>query len=163
ILDPKELANLAELNLRASRKAIEAAAAEPALRYAKAGLALLSEQDWERRYELTRDLHSSAVESAFTCADLEMVQTLSATFLRHARTPLDEARVRRIEAQVALAQMRVDEAIDVLTDLLSRIGFPLPSPPTPEAIAEEMRRTEAALSAHAIEDLVRLPRCADAA
>ncbi|WP_438021202.1 AAA family ATPase [Sorangium sp. So ce315] len=159
ISDPAEIEELARLNLRAARKALDAAATEPALRYAQAGIALLSEQDWELRYDLARDLHDCGIEAAFGCAALDKVQAFSAALLRHARTPLAEARVRRIEGQVLYAQMRVTEAIDTFAHLLARLGFPLPSPVTPEATAEEMRRAEEALAACGIENLVDLPRC----
>ncbi|WP_437617414.1 trifunctional serine/threonine-protein kinase/ATP-binding protein/sensor histidine kinase [Sorangium sp. So ce1151] len=159
ISDPAEIEELARLNLRAARKALEAAATEPALRYAQAGIALLSEEDWETWYELARDLHDCGIEAAFGCAALDTVQSLSAALLRRARTPLEEARVRRIEGQVLYAQMRATEAIDTFSLLLARLGFPLPSPATPEAIAEEMRRTEEALAACGIENLIALPRC----
>ncbi|WP_437751024.1 trifunctional serine/threonine-protein kinase/ATP-binding protein/sensor histidine kinase [Sorangium sp. So ce1389] len=159
ISDPAEIEELARLNLRAARRALESAATEPALRYAQAGIALLSEQDWELRYELARDLHDCGIEAAFGCAALDTVQGFSAALLRHARTPLAEARVRRIEGQVLYAQMRVTEAIDTFAQLLARLSFPLPSPVTPDAIAAEMRRTEEALAACGIEELVGLPRC----
>ncbi|WP_437616879.1 AAA family ATPase [Sorangium sp. So ce834] len=162
ISDPVEVEELALLNLRAARKALGAAATEPALRYAKAGIALLSEQSWERG-ELARDLHDRGVEAAFCCAEFETSQALSAALLRRARTPVEEARVRRIEAQILLAQGRMAEAIDTLADLLARVGFPLPSPATPEAVADEMRRTEEALAGRAIESLVELPPCTDEA
>ncbi|MGK3993478.1 trifunctional serine/threonine-protein kinase/ATP-binding protein/sensor histidine kinase [Sorangium sp. So ce1024] len=163
ISDPTEIEELARLNLRAAQKALEAAATEPALRYAQAGIALLSEQDWEIRHELARDLHDCGIEAAFGCAAIDTVQRLSAALLRHARTPLAEARVRRIEGQVLFAQMRVTEAIDTFAHLLARLGFPLPSPATPDAIADEMRRTEEALAACGIENLVGLPRCTNEA
>ncbi|MGK4004041.1 AAA family ATPase [Sorangium sp. So ce1036] len=162
ISDPVETNELARLNLRAARKALDAAAAEPALRYARAGIALLSEQDWERD-DVARDLHDRGVEAAFCCADFETSQSLSAALLRHARTPVEEARVRRIEAQVLVAQGRMAEALEILADLLARLSFPLPSPATPETVAEEMRRTEDALAGRAIEELAHLPRCTDEA
>lgn len=162
IAGPAEAEELSRLNLRAARRALGAAAAAPALRYVKAGIALLSEQDWERS-DVARDLYDVGIEVAHSCADLELVQTWSAELLRRARTPLDEARVRRIEAQVLYAQARPTEALDTLADLVSRIGFPLPAPASPEATADEMRRTEEALADRSIEDLVHLPRCTDGA
>lgn len=163
ISDPGELEQLAHINLRAARKALSAAAAQPALAYVRAGLALLSEEDWECRYDLARDLHDAGIEAAFACADLETVQGLSAVFLARARTPLEEARVRRVEGKVLHAQMRIVEAIDTYADLLRRLGFPLPSPVTPEAIGAEMQQAEEGLAARSIESLVSLPRCTDEA
>ncbi|XXX82433.1 ATP-binding protein [Sorangium sp. So ce134] len=63
----------------------------------------------------------------------------------------------------AARKARLTEALDALADLLARIGFPLPEPAAPGAVAEEMRRTEEALAGCTIEDLVRLPRCTDEA
>jgi predicted ATPase/signal transduction histidine kinase/tRNA A-37 threonylcarbamoyl transferase component Bud32 len=159
----EERDELAHLNLRAARRALKEAAFERAQGYARAGLALLTEEDWTRRYELARDLHACGIESAFARADFESVHTLAAPLLRHARTPLEEARVRRIEGQVLYAQMRLAQAIDAFANLLGRLGFPLPSPATPAAIGEEMRRTHEALATRELEELARLPHCADEA
>lgn len=161
IVDPGELDELAHLNLQAARKALKAAAAQQALGFVRAGLGLVEETDWQRRYALTLGLHSVGAEAAFLCGDYDAVATLSRPLLRHAQGVLDELPVRRLEGQICFAQQRPREAIDIYLDILHRLGVDLPREPTPEDVANELQAITTLLGDRPVEALLDLPICED--
>ncbi|HEX2567969.1 MAG TPA: AAA family ATPase [Polyangia bacterium] len=161
IVEADTLDELAHLNLRAARKALKAAAAQQALGLVRAGLGLVEEGDWQRRYALMLDLHGVGAEAAFLCGDFDAVAALSRPILRHARGVLDELTARRLQGQICFAEQRPREAIDIYLDILQRLGVELPREPTPEDVASELRATAALLGDRPVEALLDLPRCED--
>jgi histidine kinase len=160
--DAAERIGLAELDLAAARKALKAAAAQPALGYARAGMALLGEDDWEARYELVRDLHVKAAEAAFLCGEIESFDELAGIVLARARDVMDRAVIWKLQGQVHYAQQRFQDALDTYLRALEQMGFALPAQATPEEVGRQMQATAQALGGRAVEDLPELPECTDA-
>src|SRR5262249_42196713 len=67
---PEERAQVAELNLIAGKRARAATAYSSALNYFAAGGALLTAEDWERRYALTFALELHRAECEFLTGEL---------------------------------------------------------------------------------------------
>jgi predicted ATPase/signal transduction histidine kinase len=152
---------LARLNLQAAHKALKAAAARPALGYARAGLALLDQGDWQARYELVRDLHIEAAGAAFVGGDLETLDELAATVLAHARDVMDKVAIWKLQGQVCYAQQRFQEGIDIYLHALGEIGVALPARVAPEDRTHAMQATAAALGERDIDELHTLPACTE--
>jgi predicted ATPase/signal transduction histidine kinase len=152
---------LARLNRQAAHKALKAAAARPALGYARAGLALLDGGDWQAGYELVRDLHLEAAGAAFVGGELETLDELAAAVLAHARDVMDKVAIWKLQGQVCYAQQRFQEGIDIYLHALGEIGVALPARVAPEDRTQAMQATAAALGERVIDDLHALPACAE--
>lgn len=159
---PEELDALADLNLQAARRAMRSAAAQRALDYARAGIALLREEDWTRRYALALELHVTGAQAAFERAELETLEALSRAALQHTREPMDEVPLRLLEAQVHYSQQRYAAGLHTCVQALRRLGFDMPETATPEEIAHELKVTRELLGERPVESLLELPVCTDA-
>ncbi|MCP3140977.1 trifunctional serine/threonine-protein kinase/ATP-binding protein/sensor histidine kinase [Pyxidicoccus xibeiensis] len=157
--DAAELDALAGLNLRAARRALQGAAAQRALEHARVSISLLGAQDWEQRHAFCWDVYMAALEAAFLCSDLETFAALAKVLLAHARTLLDEIKVRRLEGQLLFFQQRTDDALRLYLDVLRRLGHALPHAPGPEDIGRELQATAQLLGNRPIEELAGLPEC----
>ena len=72
ITSPEEREQVAELNLRAGKRAKAATAYASALQYFTAGRALLAENEWERCYQLTFDLELNSAECEYLTGELRV-------------------------------------------------------------------------------------------
>ena len=72
IASPEEREQLAEFNLQAGRRAKSSAAYASALAYLTAGAALLPQDSWERRHELTYALELDRAECEFLTGALAL-------------------------------------------------------------------------------------------
>lgn len=70
-----DAAELAHLNLRASKKAVKQSAFEGAAKYTAIGIRLLGEQGWTKHYDLTLDLHRVGAHSECYIGNYETVET----------------------------------------------------------------------------------------
>lgn len=165
IEDRIECRQLARLNLRAADKALKAAAAQPAISYARTGIELLGPEAWSEDYQLTRDLHLEGCKAAFVGADMDLLRQLSATALERARTPIDRAQIWKLEGQVHYAEQRLVEGIRTYLHALAELGVELPETASEAYRAEQMKATTAAIAARLngrpIADLQLLPECRD--
>jgi histidine kinase len=161
IADPAERVQVAELNLRAARQALSRAAGGQALAMARVGVAALAEPGWREHYELSRALHLLAAEAAFAWAEHDILAHLSEEMVKHARDPVDAARVRRLEGRLYQAQARSSAAVATYVAALASLGIELSCDPTEAERLLELEQTSAAISGRTVEQLVALQDCAD--
>src|SRR5580700_430639 len=155
-----EREQLAELNLLAGRRAKATTAYASALNYLTAGAALLPEDSWERRHELTFALELHRAECEFLTAALaEAEQRLAALSTRAANT-VERATVTclRIDLYTILDQSR---AIAVGLDYLRHLGIDWSPHPTNEEARREYERIWSQLGSRTIESLIELPLMSD--
>jgi predicted ATPase/signal transduction histidine kinase/tRNA A-37 threonylcarbamoyl transferase component Bud32 len=117
---------LARYNLEAGVKAAAAAAYGPAFRYHEAGLSLLGEHGWARRYDLALALTTRAADAAYLVGDLEAMERLVAEAHHRARTTLD--RVPAYETWIAACSGsgKLRETIPIAREILRPLGVELP-------------------------------------
>jgi predicted ATPase/signal transduction histidine kinase len=152
---------LAQFNLIAGRKAKNATAYEPALRYLEFGLELLSSDSWEHQYDLTLALHLETVEVQYINTQFEQAEKLSAVALNQAQTLLDKVKVYELKIQSCIAKIQLQSAIDVACQILTQLGLDLPLKPSKQRIDEEHKSIEFLLKNKQIEDLFDLPEMTD--
>ncbi len=168
---------LAVLNLRAATQALKSAAAQPALGYARSGIALISgesdddrgdiapvsagESAWQASYEHTRDLHAVAANAAFMCGDLETLDQLVQTALTHSHSAVDSVAFWKLQGQVHYAQQRVTQAIQTYVQILHELGISLPEEPGDEDRVRAMQHIADMLGDRDIETLFDIPVCVD--
>ena len=93
ITTQEEREQVAELNLMAGKRAKAATAYASALQYFAAGRALLTENGWERCYQLTFDLELNWAECEYLTGELASAEERLSALSRRAQTTVDAAAV----------------------------------------------------------------------
>ncbi|MBK9264652.1 MAG: AAA family ATPase [Polyangiaceae bacterium] len=158
---PHQRRRIAELDLRAGRKAKAAAAARTAAMYLGKGIGLLPEDAWSTEYALAYALHIELAECEFMTGRFEDAERLCATVLEHARTPVDKAGAYRIQLLLATAQMNNAHAIELGRTALRLFGIELPADPTEQDVRSEVAAVRDKLQGTTIESLGRLSAMTD--
>ncbi|QRK10602.1 AAA family ATPase [Archangium violaceum] len=153
----EESDGLAELNLRACRKAKHSAAFQAANGYARLGIELMGPEGLTRRRELAMALLEEAAETAYTITDFAQMDRWIGTALSAARGPLEAAKVHEIRIRAFNAQQRPLDAADTALRYLRQLGIHCPPNPSKAYLLSEMLRTRLLLARKRIEDLARMP------
>ncbi|HJX21926.1 MAG TPA: hypothetical protein VJ454_13110, partial [Steroidobacteraceae bacterium] len=163
ITSQPEREQLAELNLMAGKRAKASTAYASALTTLAAGAALLAEDSWERRHELTFALELQRAECEFlTGALAEAEQRLTALSAR-AATTVERASVTCLRADLYTTLDQGSRAIAVGLDYLRHLGIDWSAHPTDEETRREYERIWSQLGSRMIEDLIELPLMSDPA
>jgi predicted ATPase/TolB-like protein/class 3 adenylate cyclase len=156
-----EKVRAAELNFVAGRKAKASTAYASASNYLAAGIAILSDEGWQRSYGLTLGLFLERAECEILSSNLEEATGLVEELLIKAQSKIDQAEICRLRMFLQLRQGNYAHAVCTALECLRTFGVDLPDSPTPERVRaeyEEMRRT---LGDRPIESLVDLPMMDD--
>jgi PAS domain S-box-containing protein len=158
-----ERERLAELNLLAGRRARASSAYSSALAYLTAGAALLPEDSWKRRHELTFAIEVQRAECEFLTGSLaEAEHRLEALATRVADT-VERATVACLRADLYTALDQSSHAIAVGLDYLRHLGIEWSPHPTDEEARCEYERIWSQLGGRTIESLIELPLMTDPA
>jgi PAS domain S-box-containing protein len=158
-----EREQLAELNLRAGKRAKASTAYASALTYLVAGAALLPDDSWERRHELIFELELNRAECEFlTGAHAEAKERLTALSTRAANT-VEQASVACLRVDVYLTLDQSERAVTVGLDYLRDVGVDLPAHPSEEDARREYDRTWSRVRHQSLEGFVNLPLMSDPA
>jgi predicted ATPase/signal transduction histidine kinase len=160
--DPAERTALAELNLRAGRKAVHSAAFQPGLVYLERGIGLVGETGWQEDYERTLALHNEAASAAYRGSLFERSDELVEVVLREARDPLDAVDASETRVLALVVQKRQKDAIAAALAFLESQGIKFPAQPTKLDVAVALADTKLALFGKKLEDLADLPEMAGA-
>ncbi|MEE8576594.1 MAG: AAA family ATPase, partial [candidate division Zixibacteria bacterium] len=156
-----EKMTVAELNLKAARKAKSAAAYAEGLAYIDQGLALLDTVSWQQHYDLTLALHIEAAELSYLTGHLDRLDEIERCIHKNAHSILDQVRVYYIRSMVDTDQGRLLESIETGIGALAELGITIPREPSPE----DIERAEAAfteeLATLSMEELAHLPEMTD--
>jgi PAS domain S-box-containing protein len=156
-----EKVRAAELNFVAGRKAKASTAYTSASNYLAAGIAVLSDEGWQRSYDLMLGLFLERAECEILNSKLEQAAGLVEVLLIKAQSKIDQAEICRLRMLLQLRQGNYAPAVRTALECLRTFGVDLPDSPTPEQMRaeyEEMRRT---LGDRPIERLVDLPMMDD--
>jgi predicted ATPase len=163
ITSPDEREQLAEFNLLAGQRAKATTAYAAAITYLAAGAALLSEDSWDRRHELTFALELHRGECEFlTGALAEAEQRLAALSNRAANT-VERATVACLRVDLYTTLDQSSRAIAVGLDYLRYLGIDWSAHPTDEETRREYELIWSQLGSRMIEDLIELPLMSDPA
>jgi PAS domain S-box-containing protein len=156
-----EREELAELNLLAGERAKATTAYASALTYLTAGEALLPENSWERRHELTFALALHRGECEFLTGALAEAEQRLATLSNHAANTVERAKVACLRAELYTTLDQGSRAIAVGLDYLRHLGIDWSPHPTEEEARREYERIWSQLGRRPIESLVELPLMSD--
>ena len=161
ITEPEERTWVAELNLRAARKAKAAAAHRVAVGYLVAGASLLGDDAWERNDELMYALSLERAECELVSGALDEAERLFPVLLRRARSRVDRAAAYRLKIDAHTLRGEDAEAIESVLECLRMFGIEMSPHPSTEEVEEAYHEVWRSLGSRSIEELVDLPLMAD--
>ncbi|GAA6621823.1 AAA family ATPase [Scytonema sp. NUACC26] len=154
---PTEKIKIAELNLIAGKLSIAAIAYEPAFQYFKNGIKLLNVDSWDRQYELTLNLYSKAVTTAYLVGEFEQMDGLVLAVLTHAKTEYEKVQVYEVKIQALIAQGNLKAVISLGFQILQLLGVTIPVEPSSLDIQKALLENNLLLVDRDVEKLVHLP------
>jgi PAS domain S-box-containing protein len=154
---------LAERNLRAGKRAKDAAAYASALSYLAQGSALLTQDAWERRHELIFPLEIERAECEFLTGGLAAAEARLTTLSSQAQSTIEQAAVACLRVDLYTTLNQSDRAVSVCLEYLRHLGVDWTPHPTAEEGRAEYDRILEKLEGRTIEDLVALPLMDDPA
>jgi PAS domain S-box-containing protein len=156
-----EKVRAAELNFVAGRKAKASTAYASASNYLAAGIAVLSDDGWQKSYDLTLGLFLERAECEILNSNLEQAAGLVEALLIRARSKIDQAEICRLRMLLQLRQGNYAPAVRTALECLRTFGVDLPDSPTPEQMRAEYEEMCRTLGDRPIESLVDLPMIDD--
>jgi PAS domain S-box-containing protein len=147
---------VAELNLRAGRKAKASTAYAAACTYLSAGMALVNREDWERRYGLVFSLWLLRAECEFLCGNFEDAESLISELIERGASKTDKAAAYRLRIDLHVMKSAYQEAVGSALECLRLFGVEMPEHPTWEQVHDEYERVWWNLGARSIESLIDL-------
>jgi predicted ATPase len=116
---------VANLNLKAGKKALEMSDYVTAYRYFDHGITFLRKKHWEEHYGLSLELYDLAAKCALAKGDVDVLNLLSQQVLMKGRSFQDKLNMRYLTT-CALANSKLPEAIAKGVEILSQLGIRLP-------------------------------------
>ena len=148
---------VAELNLIAGRRAKSSTAYASALKYLAAGRDLLSEETWDRNYELIFAIEYLMAECELLTADMVGSENRLSMLAERARSGHDIAIVTRLRLTLYTALDRSNRGVEVCLEYLRRVGTDWSPTPTHNEVMREYDRIWSLVGSRQIEELVDLP------
>ncbi len=161
LISQQEKDKLAELNLKAGKRARTSAAYKLALAYLRTALKLLGEDCWSRRYELSLTTHEEAAEVANVDENYKLFDSLFDVTVRSAKTTLDKVNIYITKISALSKQDKLQQAIDNGLSILKELDCNLPARPNHFHVLTALLRIYLFLKGKNIPKLVDLPQASD--
>jgi len=161
--DPKELAELAQLNLTAGLKAKAAAAYAAAREHLAIGARVLPAGSWTSNYEFTSHLYRELAEAECLVGNYVQADEVTKELLEQARTPVEKAEVHNLVVDQRTMLGRYEDAIEETRKGLALLGIDLPRPKEDleRIIAQESTAIRDWLGDRPIDSLIDIPLVTD--
>ena len=161
ITSEDERERVAGLNLIAGKRARRSTAYKSALRYFKAGAALLGPQRWVRTYDVSFALELHQAECEFLTGELDEAEQRLAALTGRAANVVDASAVACLQVDLYTTRGQSDRAVAACLEYLRRVGIDWSPHPTHDEVREELARMWQRLGSRPIEELVDLPPMTD--
>lgn len=163
ISEAAERLHLAELNLKAGKKAKESIAYLSSVQYLRTAIQLLPENAWQTHYELTFTLHWERAESEFLSSNFAVAEQLTEELMSQAVSVADKLKVYHLQIELNGTQAKYLRALEIGFDALRLFEIELPplSEITAESFLPEMEKFKQLLGDRAIDTLFDLPEMQD--
>jgi len=161
LIDRDEKARVAEIDLRAGRKAKASAAYESACKYFYAGMALLDDEDWGIHYDLVFRLWLERAECEFLTGHFDTAKQLIGELLPRAAFKVDQAAVYNLQVRLHEVKGEFSQAVACGLECLRLFGIDIPAHPTQEQVQTEYETVWRVLNGRPIESLIDLPPVTD--
>ncbi|MCP4402283.1 MAG: AAA family ATPase [bacterium] len=161
IESPDDMLRLAELNLRAGKKAKASTAYQPALRYFTMGTEILPEGSWDSHHTLTFALYLKRCECEYLTTHFDEAEALLTHMLSHTASSLEQAEIYTIGIVQYTMLSRDEEALEMGRKALKLFDIDLPEHGVQTAAQKEVEDVRFNLGDRNIADLVDLPMMTD--
>jgi predicted ATPase/GAF domain-containing protein len=152
-----EQERIAELNLIAGRRAKISTAYASALKYLHAGRRLLTDETWNRNYDLVFSIEHLLAEGELLTGDMAAAESRLSMLAERAKSAHDIALVTRLRLTLYTALDRSDRAVEVFIEYQRGRGVYLSPHPTDEEVSREYDQLWSLVGTRQIEELVDLP------
>ena len=152
---------VAELNLIAGRRAKVSTAYASALKYLRAGRALLTEETWARNYPVIFSTEYLMAECELLTADKDAAENRLSLLPQRANNRHDFCVATRLRLTLYTTLDRCDRAVDVFLEWLRSEGTVWSNRPTRDDVLREYERIWDLLGGRQIEELMDLPLVTD--
>lgn len=146
LLSADEREKVAELNVKAGKKAMKSSAFSEALQYFSNGIACLTSDCWSRRFEFTFELHLLRSECEYLCSHYERADAQLNELSMHARHWTQRAQVYILKIKQYSNRGRYAEAIELGLQSLKEAGIRLSAQPKKYVIVKEIFLTQRLLN-----------------
>ncbi|MBE9032787.1 AAA family ATPase [filamentous cyanobacterium LEGE 11480] len=161
VIDPSAKQELAHLNLRASRRAKQAAAYRSALQYVLAGSSLLPDESWSKDYELTRDLWLEQAECQYLGGNFPAAETAFEQICTHVKTVTELVDVYTVQIVCYINQNRHQEASALGRLGLAKLNVEVPTSLTEATVLDQLNQLRLRLMQYSPAYFLALPTCED--
>jgi len=118
---------IAELNLKAAKRAAEISAFESCVSFGERGIALLSSESWSQQQKLTLELYSLCSEAHFSVGNIdEMYSYVDEIIQQETLTELEKGRAYHCKISTLGGSGKASEALALSLDVLGRLGCKFP-------------------------------------
>ncbi|MFN7144523.1 MAG: ATP-binding protein, partial [Myxococcota bacterium] len=162
LTDPVERTRVAELMVRAGRRASASGAWPEAARYLAAGMELLDASGRASRYDLAFPLATEHAAARWLAGGRDDAIRALHEVLAWARDDDDRATVHRLLVEVHTSAAGNDAALEHAVEALRLLGVPVPRRPEPAVARAAFTEVLARVKAHGVAALADLPGAADA-
>ena len=125
VQDMSQTANVASLNLRAGKKAMEMSDFEAAYSYFDHGITFLPRTHWEEHYSLSLELFDLAAKCALTKGDFDSLTVLTEEVTTKTHDFKDKLNVLYLSVCALSISFRLPEAVEKGLDILSKLDIGL--------------------------------------
>ncbi len=161
VTDSSEKYRFAQLCLRAGQKARQAQAADLALKYLTAGIALLGDSLWGDQYACGHALAFERAACAYNTGDFESADKHFEELLQRSRTPSEKADVFNLKLELATSRGMLTEGIRFGRQVLVLCGESLPEKGTLPLLLANLAVLQARLRFRKAADLLDMPQATD--
>jgi PAS domain S-box-containing protein len=148
---------IAELNLIAGRRAKISTAYASALKYLEAGRGLLTDQTWNRNYDLVFSIEYLLAACELLTAEMAAAETRLSMLAERAKSAHDIALVTRLRLTLYDLLGRSDRGVEVFIEYQRGHGKDWSPHPTDEEVSREYDQIRSLAETRKIEELVDLP------
>ncbi|HET6338384.1 MAG TPA: ATP-binding protein, partial [Polyangiales bacterium] len=161
ITSSEERVRVAQLNLRAGKRALAASAYSSASGYLAAGRELLPDEPWQTHYRLCFELELNRAHCEFLLGAHAVATELLVELSERATSAADLTAVASLRMLLCTTLDRVDEAIEVGLSCLGRAGITWSAHPDAKLVERELETLWQLLAGRPVEALIDLPRMRD--
>jgi predicted ATPase len=161
VTSKEERRQLAELNLRAAKRAVAAIAFESASTYLAAAAWMLGEDAWDDEYALMFSLALQRADCEYLTGQYRQAEDRLALLAGRAATRLDRCSVACLRAAVYSTSNQPAQAVLVCLSRLREFGIDWQASPSEEVVKAEYDLLESRLPSGSPESLATLPLMTD--
>lgn len=164
IEDEGEIYELAQLNLKAGKKAKDSTAYEAALRYFQKAIEIMPENSWQKDYQLTFVVYRETSECQYLCRHFPQAEEMFKFLLERTKSDLEKAEIQCLRLVLYESQGAIEENLRLCLETLKIFGINISGSKRKEIFAEFDRELEiyrANLNRVKIVDLINAPEMTD--